>query len=342
MSTHDRYQSISNGSVSRRTFLGTTSALGAATALGIALPGGIAHASPKRGGNLKLGLAGGHTTDTMDPLTTLDNVQVILCWATYSNLVELNAKREAVPELAESWEAEPGAKVWHFNLRKDAEFHNGKSLDADDVVYSLNRHRGPDTKSGSAGLMTSITDIKKTNKHQVRVELAGGNADLPYIFSAFHLCITPAGYSDWANPVGTGPYRMTAYEAGVRGAGERNPNYWKEGRAHVDSYEVTAINDETARMNALRSGEVHIASLVRHAPRREARCRARHQCGAFTRTAALHHADGHSRGALQRQPRQAGAQALDRPGGCAELDRVRFRKPRQRPSDRSLGPLLQP
>ena len=230
--------------------------------LGMTLPGGAAYATPRRGGTLKLGLAGGHTTDTMDPLTTLDNVQVILCWATYNNLVELNEKREAIPELAESWEAEPGAKVWHFNLRKDAEFHNGKSLDADDVIYSLNRHRGPDTKSGSAGLMKSITDIKKTSKHQVRVELAGGNADLPYVFSAFHLCITPAEYSDWANPVGTGPYRMTAYEAGVRGAGERDPNYWKEGRAHVDSYEVTAINDETARMNALRSGEVHVASLV--------------------------------------------------------------------------------
>ena len=262
MSRHDRLRFRDNGSMSRREFLGTTTALGAAGVLGMTLPGGAAYATPRRGGTLKLGLAGGHTTDTMDPLTTLDNVQVILCWATYNNLVELNEKREAIPELAESWEAEPGAKVWHFNLRKDAEFHNGKSLDADDVIYSLNRHRGPDTKSGSAGLMKSITDIKKTSKHQVRVELAGGNADLPYVFSAFHLCITPAEYSDWANPVGTGPYRMTAYEAGVRGAGERDPNYWKEGRAHVDSYEVTAINDETARMNALRSGEVHIASLV--------------------------------------------------------------------------------
>ena len=189
-------------------------------------------------------------------------MQVILCWATYSNLVELNDKREAIPELAESWEAEPGAKVWHFNLRKDAEFHNGKMLDADDVIYSLNRHRGPDTKSGSAGLMTSITDIKKTSNHQIRVELASGNADLPYIFSAFHLCITPADFSDWANPVGTGPYRLATYEAGVRATGERNPNYWKADRAHVDSYEVTSINDETARMSALRSGEVHIASLI--------------------------------------------------------------------------------
>ena len=76
---HDTFRAARNGTVSRRTFLGTTSALGATAALGMALPGGIAHASPKRGGHLKLGLAGGHTTDTMDPLTTLDNVQVILC-----------------------------------------------------------------------------------------------------------------------------------------------------------------------------------------------------------------------------------------------------------------------
>ena len=262
MSTRDTFRAARNGTVSRRTFLGTTSALGAATALGMALPGGIARAIPKRGGHLMLGIAGGHTTDTMDPLTTRDNVQVILCWATYNNLVELSDKREAVPELAESWDADSRAMVWHFNLRKYAEFHNGKSLDADDVVYSLNRHRGAETRSGSARLMKNITDIKKTSKHQVRVELAGGNADLPYIFSAFQLCITPADYSDWTNPVGTGPYRMTGFDAGVRGTGERNSIYWKEGRAHVDSYEVTAINDETARMNALQSGEVQIASLV--------------------------------------------------------------------------------
>ena len=262
MNTREIDRLIKNGSISRREFLSNTSALGAATALGLALPSGAAHGAAKRGGTLKLGLAGGHTSDSMDPLTTVDNVQVILAWATYNNLVELDAKRVAVPELAESWEAEPGAKVWHFNLRKGAEFHNGKELDADDVIYSLNRHRGPDTKSGSAGLMKSITDIKKTSKHQIRVELAGGNADLPYIFSAFHLCIVPADFDDWANPVGTGAYRMVAYEAGVRGVGERNPNYWKAGRGHVDAYEVTTVNDETARLNALRSGDVHIISLV--------------------------------------------------------------------------------
>ena len=262
MSTREKDDRIKKGSVSRRDFLSATSALGATTALGLVFPSRAAYGAPKRGGTLKLGLAGGHTTDTMDPLTSVDNVQVILCWATYNNLVELNAKREAIPELAESWDAEPGAKVWHFNLRKDAEFHNGKALDADDVIYSLNRHRGPDTKSGSAGLMKSITDIKKTSKRQVRVELSGGNADLPYIFSAFHLCIVPADFDDWANPVGTGAYRLVSYEAGVRAAGERNPNYWKADRAHVDAYQVTAINDETARLNALRTDEVHISSLV--------------------------------------------------------------------------------
>lgn len=253
---------VKKGSFSRRDFLSYTSAFGAAGVLGLSLPNRVAFGSAKRGGTLKLGILGGHTTDSMDPLTTLDNVQVILCWATYNNLVELNEKGEAVPELAESWEAEPGAKIWHFNLRTDAEFHNGKDLDADDVIYSLNRHRGPDTKSGSAGLMKSITDIKKTSKHQIRVELSGGNADLPYVFSAFNLCITPANYDDWANPIGTGAYRMVSYEAGVRASGERNPNYWKPGRAHVDGYEVITINDDTARLNALRSGAVDIISAV--------------------------------------------------------------------------------
>ncbi len=116
---------VKKGSLSRREFLGYTSALGAAGVLGLGLPNRVAFGSPKRGGTLRLGVRGGSTTDSMDPLTTLDNVQVILCWATYNNLVELNGKGEAIPELAESWEAEPGAKVWYFNLRTDAEFLDG-------------------------------------------------------------------------------------------------------------------------------------------------------------------------------------------------------------------------
>jgi peptide/nickel transport system substrate-binding protein len=82
------------------------------------------------------------------------------------------------------------------------------------------------------------------------------------VLSDFHFLIVPAGFTDFAKPVGTGPYRMTEYQPGVRSMAERAPNYWKDGRAHVDAVELTVINDATARLNALVSGRIHVMNRV--------------------------------------------------------------------------------
>jgi len=61
--------------------------------------------------------------------------------------VEIDHKSHPVPELAESWDPSPDAAQWTFKLRKGVEFHNGKTLEAEDVVFSINNHRGKDSKS---------------------------------------------------------------------------------------------------------------------------------------------------------------------------------------------------
>jgi peptide/nickel transport system substrate-binding protein len=77
-----------------------------------------------------------------------------------------------VPELAESWEATPDAKKWIFKLRKGVEFHDGKSMDADDVIYSLNWHRKEGTKSAAKPLVESIVSMKKEDKYTLVFEMA--------------------------------------------------------------------------------------------------------------------------------------------------------------------------
>jgi peptide/nickel transport system substrate-binding protein len=62
--------------------------------------------------------------------------------------------------------------------------------------------------------------------------------------------------------VGTGAYKIKRFEGGVTAEVERNPDYWKEGRAHVDSIETLCINDGNARMSALQAGEVHYVNRV--------------------------------------------------------------------------------
>src|ERR1700749_5160860 len=139
------------GVISRREFIGRAAALGASSAAISTLlaSAGTADEAPKSGGVLKLGLAGGSTTDSLDFRTTTDSVLIDTNHGLWNCLAEWGQDGKPHPELAESWEATNGAKDWVLNLRKGVTFSNGKEFAADDAVYSLNLHRG-DTKSGGA------------------------------------------------------------------------------------------------------------------------------------------------------------------------------------------------
>ncbi len=113
-----------------------------------------------------------------------------------------------VPELAESWEVANGAKTWVFNLRQDVEFHNGKTLDADDVSASFQHHMG-ETKSPAKSLLKQVKSIRKDGKYTVVFELSGGNADFPFVASDYHIAIKQAWDGGKISPndgLGTGPY----------------------------------------------------------------------------------------------------------------------------------------
>ena len=250
---------FTEGTLSRREFLARASALGLAAAICPALPSASAHASqPKRGGRLRIGMAGGSTTDSLDPATITDMMmQVINQGQIRNTLVEIDNKSRPIPELAERWEATPDAKRWVFTLRKGVEFHNGKTMDADDVIFSINHHRGKDTKSAAKGIIDPVEDIRKDGKFTVIFDLKGGNADFPYIMSDYHLTISPAG-SDFLDGVGTGGYVLKEYEPGVRAFVVRNPNYFKENRAFFDEVETLAISDVNARTNALKTGQIDL------------------------------------------------------------------------------------
>jgi len=247
------------GKMSRREFLSRAAALGLSAAIVPSLWAAPARAAtPKQGGRLRLGLAGGATTDSMDPATITDMMmQVINQGQIRNTLVEIDHANNPIPELAESWEATPDAKQWVFKLRKGVEFHNGKTMDAADVVYSINHHRGENTKSAAKGIVEPIADIKADGKETVVFTLTGGNADFPYILSDYHLTISPAG-SNFLDGMGTGGYILKDYEPGVRCFVVRNPNYFKPDRAHFDEVETLGIADVNARTNALKTGQIDV------------------------------------------------------------------------------------
>ncbi len=177
-------------------------------------------------------------------------------------LVDIAPTGEAIPYLATSWEPSNGAKTWTFKLRKGVQFHNGKEMDANDVVQTLKRHSGEDTKSGALGIMRDIDSISVAGEDVV-IELKGGNADLPYLLSDYHLIIQPnGGFDDPSAGIGTGPYKVTVNEPGVRHVGEKFAGYWNDEVGHADSVEIRVLNDQTARMSALSSGAVHFVNRI--------------------------------------------------------------------------------
>jgi len=209
---------LSEGRISRREFISRVSALGLMAAVSPALLSGTAKAAtPKKGGRFILATSGGSTTDSMDPGTLVSNNNQNLNWQIRNSLVEIDHEFNAIPELAESWGSTPDAKVWTFKLRKGVEFHNGKTMTAEDVVFSINHHLGEKSKSAAKGYLKSVQNIKADGKHEVIFELSGGSADFPFILGDYHLTICPAGTQgpEFEKGIGTGGYILKQWEPGV-------------------------------------------------------------------------------------------------------------------------------
>ena len=246
----------------RRQFLAGSTALAAAGAVGT-LPGSAALAA-KSGGHFRLGLAHGSTTDSLDPATFENLYTQVVGAAMRNNLTEIDQNGKLVPELAESYDVSDDARVWTFKLRKGVEFHNGKSLEAEDVIASINHHRGKDSKSAAKKLLEPITEMKADGKHAVQITLNAGNADFPFIISDYHIAIMPAvdGKADWQSGVGTGAFKLEKFDPGVRTTFKKAGNFFKDGHGHFDSAEVITVADAAARTNALATGEIDAMDRV--------------------------------------------------------------------------------
>ncbi|NIO43585.1 MAG: peptide ABC transporter substrate-binding protein, partial [Burkholderiales bacterium] len=141
-----------------------------------------------------------------------------LAHAHRSYLTEITPENGLGPDMADSWSATPDAKTWTFQLNKNATFHNGKKFTAKDAVASLNHHRGENSTSAAAALLSAVVDIKPQGDHTVVIELNQGFADLPFVMTDYHLAICPAkddGTIDWQSMNGAGPYKIVDHKPGI-------------------------------------------------------------------------------------------------------------------------------
>ena len=252
---------LSEGRVGRREFMTRATALGMAMAIPASLISEEARATaPKRGGKLRQAARGGALSDSLDGALVVDTHPENTNWQCRNNVTQMMPDGNVGPDLAQSWEATPDASQWTFELRQGVEFHNGKSFEAEDVIHSINRHRGEGVSTGASGVVSGIKDIRADGKHTVVFDLESGTADFPFLLADWHLVVAPAGTegAQWDQGIGTGPFILTEWRPGERSASKRNPNYFIEGLPYFDEVETLNITDGTARLSALLSGQVDV------------------------------------------------------------------------------------
>lgn len=251
------------GRLSRRHFMERALLLGLTVPLASSIwSGQVAATTPRSGGNFRVGVKDANVTDSLDPGTAGALFTIMLNRICRSALTEVTATNALGPDAAESWEASPDAKRWRFKLYGGQEFQNGKSLTAEDVVATLNYHRGPNSKSGARGLLSDVEDVTADGKNTVVITMKLGTADLPYLLADYHLGILPSkgGEVDWESGVGSGPFKLDNFQPGVQATFSRYKNY--HGQAYFDAVQMTGINDASARVNALVTNQLDAVSDV--------------------------------------------------------------------------------
>jgi peptide/nickel transport system substrate-binding protein len=241
--------------VNRLAGLGLTASL-ASSILAASAPGASA-ATPVRGGRLKIGFTEASQKEHWDPARRFSRMMNGRNNSVYNTLVNVTPDLTPSPGLAESWDANEKADDWVFKIRKGVEFHDGRSLRAQDVVHSLRRVMDPDLGSGGKAFLSDVEDIQAENDHSVRIKLNVSNVDFPMFFGTDFLHIIPEDHTDFSTANGTGPFKVKFFEAARSAIVERNSNYWESGLPHLDEVETFAISDDVARLNAVISGDIH-------------------------------------------------------------------------------------
>ena len=201
---------------------------------------------------------------TLDPTSNpAAAIDLILHHNLYECLVQVGADGTIHPQLAGSWEASTDGRTWTFRLRRGVKFHDGTPCDAEAVRDSFLRAMAPDTLNPHPEYYAEIAAIEAVDPYTVRFRL---KRPIPYflaILAQADSAIVPVaprtGVPLGEHPVGTGPYRFVEWRPGDRIVLERNPDYYVPGVPRVERISFRFIPDGTARVLALRAGDVDIA-----------------------------------------------------------------------------------
>ncbi len=264
--------SESPGRPSRREFLVAAGLTGLAAAVpacrsspqpATPVPGSL----PKRGGALRIGVTGGGAKDVLDGqhiVTKPDQARIVAGWET---LLVYDANYQLANDGLAEEVVQDRPDTWTIRLRSGVEFHDGKTLGADDVIYSLRRILDPKLGLGGAANLASVDPqrLAKVDDRTVRATLRYADATFADSLAVYVNTIVPEGHTREGPKVGTGPFKLESFAPGQQSVHVRNPNYWRTDQPWLDQVTVINFRDTTAQVNALIAGQVDAITDIPYA-----------------------------------------------------------------------------
>ena len=219
-------------------------------------------------GTLTWGLHVTLATKWLDPSDTEAFINpFMVLYAVHDALVKPMPTGENTPSLAESWTVSKDGLVYEFVLRKNAKFHNGDPVTADDVKFSFERYKGAAAKL----LRDRVRDVEIVDAGRVRFHLREAWPDFMTFYGTSATgaaWIVPRKYVEKVGddgfkkaPIGAGPYRVVSFNPGVDLVMEAFEGYWRKVPS-VKRLVFRSMPDETTRAAALKAGDVDIVYLL--------------------------------------------------------------------------------
>ena len=181
----------------------------------------------------------------------------------YSNVFEgltrFMGDGSIVPGLAESWDISDDGTVYTFHLHDGVKFHDGTTMDAEDVKFSLDRARAEDSANAQKALFAGIESVEVVDPLTVRVTLKEPNGNFLFNMAWGDAVIVAPESIDGIkqNPVGTGAFRFANWVQGDKIELVKNPDYWGT-PAKLDHVTFKFISDPTAAFAAVMAEDVDV------------------------------------------------------------------------------------
>ncbi|MER5389171.1 ABC transporter substrate-binding protein [Saccharopolyspora sp. NPDC002686] len=222
-------------------------------------------------GTIKVALSAG--VDMLDPQRSSSGPDLAVMNQIYETLLDMDTTTHQLkPKLATSWNL-VNDTTWRFELRQGVKFTNGEPFNAQAVKYSIERILDPKTTSSvSASQISSIAQVNVVDDDTVDIVTKYPNPSLPLRMQpnggTGRVYIVPPKYfseSDFGTvadkPVGTGPYKLDAWNKGQSVTLSQNPEYWGE-KPDVKGATYSFVPESKTRVDALRAGEVDLIERI--------------------------------------------------------------------------------